>query len=100
MCGSPGGVVDQSVLQERAEDEEDTHTAPHVNGFGVGHRRQRVLDAGLPRKKEILNLCCSSYIPERYICGSTELLIPTYTYWLLGYNDTKEVVVELTLILL
>ena len=43
----PGGIVDQGVLQERAEHEEDAHPAPHIDGLGVGHRGQRVLDARL-----------------------------------------------------
>ena len=43
----PGGIVDQSILQEGAEHKEDTHSAPHIDSLGVGHRGQRVLDAGL-----------------------------------------------------
>ena len=47
MLEIPGGVVDHRVLQQCPEDEEDTDPGPDVDGLGVGHGRQAVLDAGL-----------------------------------------------------
>ena len=44
------GVVDQGVLQQRPEHEEDADAGPHVDGLGVGHGGQGVVDAGLDRK--------------------------------------------------
>ena len=44
------GVVNQGVLQQRPEHEEDADARPHVDGLGVGHGRQGVVDAGLDRK--------------------------------------------------
>ena len=45
--GSPGSVVDEGVLEQRAEDEEDADAGPDVDGLGVGDGREAVLDAGL-----------------------------------------------------
>lgn len=42
----PGRVVDQRELEQRAEHERQAHARPHVDGLGVGHGRQRRVDAG------------------------------------------------------
>ncbi len=41
---SPGRVVDQRVLEQREEDERDAQVGPDVDGLGVGHRRQGLVD--------------------------------------------------------
>ena len=41
------GVVDEGVLEQRPEHEEDADARPHVDGLGVGHGGQGVVDAGL-----------------------------------------------------
>ena len=43
----PGGIVDEGVLEEGAEDEEDADPGPDVDGLRVRHRGQRVLDTCL-----------------------------------------------------
>ena len=43
----PRSVVDQSILQECWKHEHDTDPGPDVDGLGVGHGGERVLDAGL-----------------------------------------------------
>ena len=43
----PGSIVDKGVFEESAEDKEDADPGPDVDGLGVGHRGQRVLDACL-----------------------------------------------------
>ena len=43
----PGGVVHHCILQQGPEDKEDTDPGPDVDGLGVGHGGQGVLDAGL-----------------------------------------------------
>ena len=45
----PRGVVDQGVLEQRAEDEGHADPAPDVDGLRVGDRRQRAVDRGLSR---------------------------------------------------
>ena len=47
---SPGGVVDERVLQQRAEDEGDADAGPDVDGLRVGDRRQRVVDRSRRRR--------------------------------------------------
>ena len=43
----PGGIVDEGVLEEGAEDEEDADPGPDVDGLRVRHWWQRVLDTCL-----------------------------------------------------
>ena len=43
----PRGIVDHRVLQESTKHKEDTDPGPDVDGLGVGHGGQGVLDAGL-----------------------------------------------------
>ena len=43
----PWSVVDEGVLQEGGEHEHHADPGPHVDGLGVGHGGQGVLDAGL-----------------------------------------------------
>ena len=43
---SSGGIVDQCILQQGEEHVGDAHVGPDVDGLGVGHRGQRVVDAG------------------------------------------------------
>ena len=45
-CISPGSIVDQSVLQQSQEHEGDTDVVPHVDGLGVGHGGQGVVNGG------------------------------------------------------
>ena len=45
--GIPWGIVDHRVLQEGPEHEEDADPGPDIDGLGVGHGGQGVLDAGL-----------------------------------------------------
>ena len=46
----PRGVVDEGVLEEGEEDEGDAEVGPNVDGLGVRHRRQRVVDRGRRRR--------------------------------------------------
>ena len=43
---SPGSVVDKGVLQQCAENKEDTDPRPDVHRLGVGHGWQGALDGG------------------------------------------------------
>ena len=43
----PGSIVNQGVLEESREDKDHTDPGPDVDGLGVGHGGQGVLDAGL-----------------------------------------------------
>ena len=46
----PRCVVDEGVLEEGEEDEGDAEVGPDVDGLGVRHRRQRVVDRGRRRR--------------------------------------------------
>ncbi len=41
-----GSIVDERILEQSEEDVGHAHVGPHVDGLGVGNRRQRVVDAG------------------------------------------------------
>jgi hypothetical protein len=40
----PCGIVDQSVLEQRQEDEGDAEVGPDVDGFRVSDWRKRIVD--------------------------------------------------------
>lgn len=39
------GVINQRKLQQGSKHEGEANTSPHVDALGVGHRRQRGIDA-------------------------------------------------------
>ncbi len=43
LC-SPRGIVDERVLEQREEDEGDAQVGPDVDGLGVRHGRELVVD--------------------------------------------------------
>ena len=44
---SPGGIVDEGILKQGAEHKEDANPGPDIDGLGVGHGWEGVLNAGL-----------------------------------------------------
>ena len=40
----PGSVVDERILEQREEDESDAEVGPDVDGLGVCHWREGVVD--------------------------------------------------------
>ena len=43
----PGSIVNQCILQKRAEHKENTNSRPNINGLSVSNRRKWVLNACL-----------------------------------------------------